>query len=213
MSPLNSQAKQFIITGIGTDVGKTVVSAILSQALSARYWKPIQAGDLENSDTIKVFNWTDDDVRILPESFRLTQALSPHAAAKYDGLKIEKESLYPPDLEGNFILEGAGGAMVPINDDGLLYIDMFATWKLPVIIVSKHYIGSINHTLLTIEALKSRAIPIEGIIFIGDNNPETESFILESSKCRMIARIPLVKKVDTAFIQAQAKRFKEEKLI
>lgn len=212
-SPLNSQEKQYIITGIGTDVGKTVVSAILAQALSASYWKPIQAGDLENSDTIKVFNWTDDDVRILPEMFRLTQALSPHAAAKYDGIKIEKESLYLPDFEGSLILEGAGGLMVPINDDGLLYIDMFAEWKIPVIIVSKHYIGSINHTLLTIEALKSRNIPIEGIIFIGEENVETESFIISTSKCKMIARIPLAKEVNTFFIQEQAKRFKEENLI
>lgn len=213
MSPLNSQAKQYIITGIGTDVGKTVVSAILSQALSARYWKPIQAGDLDNSDAIKVFNWTDDDVCILPESFRLTQPLSPHAAAKFDGLKIEKESLYLPDFEGNLVLEGAGGVMVPINDDGLLYIDMFAEWKIPVIIVSKHYIGSINHTLLTIEALKNRCIQIEGIIFIGEENVESESILVQASNCKMIARIPLADDLNTSFIQEQAKRFKEEKLI
>lgn len=210
---VNSQQKKYIITGIGTDVGKTVVSAILSQALKATYWKPVQAGDLDNSDSIKVFNLTDDDVNVLKEAFRLTEPLSPHAAANIDGLKIEKESLYLPDFEGNFILEGAGGVMVPINKDGLLFIDMFAEWNMPVIIVSRHYVGSINHTLLTIEALKSRNIPIEGVIFIGDENPETESMILKITKCKMIARIPIAKEVNTAFVQEQAIRLRESNLI
>jgi dethiobiotin synthetase len=210
---LNSPAKKYIITGIGTDVGKSVVSAILSQALKATYWKPVQAGDLDNSDSIKVFNLTDDDVNVLKEAFRLTQPLSPHAAANIDGLKIEKESLYLPDFEGNFILEGAGGVMVPINNDGLLFIDMFAEWNMPLIIVSRHYVGSINHTLLTIEALKSRNIPIEGIIFIGDENPETESMILKITKCKMITRIPIAKEVNTAFVQEQAIRLRESNLI
>lgn len=206
---MNTQTKQFVITGIGTDVGKTVVSAILAQALEASYWKPIQAGELENSDSLKVFNWTDDIVTVLHESFRLTQPMSPHAAAKIDGLKIDKDALVFPDVHGNFIVEGAGGVMVPINDDGLLFIDLFEAWKLKVIIVSKHYVGSINHTLLTIEALKNRSIPIEGIIFIGDENKDTEQLILEKSGCKMIVRIPLADEVNTAFIQEQAVRLKQ----
>lgn len=202
------ESKQFIVTGIGTDVGKTVVSAILAQSLRANYWKPIQAGDLNNSDSIKVFNWTDDDVTILKEAFTLSAPMSPHAAAKIDGLKIDKESLYLPDYEGNLIIEGAGGVLVPVNEDGLLFIDLFSEWKFPVILVSRHYVGSINHTLLSFEALKSRNCSIEGIIFVGDVNEETESFILNKTGLRMIARIPMVKEVNTDFIQEQAKKLK-----
>ena len=201
---MNSEPKKYIITGIGTDIGKTVVSAIIAQALKANYWKPIQAGELENSDSIKVFNWTEDDVTVLPEAFRLTQPMSPHAAAKYDGLKIDRESITFPEVDGNLIIEGAGGIMVPINNDGLLFIDLFAEWNLPLIIVSRHYIGSINHTLLTVEALKRRNILIEGIIFVGDENKETETIILEITQCKMITRIPLVEEVNTSFIQEQA---------
>ena len=206
---MKSEPKKYIITGIGTDVGKTVVSAIIAQALKASYWKPIQAGELENSDSHKVFNWTEDDVVVLHEAFRLTQPMSPHAAANYDGLKIDRESITFPDVDGNLIIEGAGGVMVPINNDGLLFIDLFAEWNFPVIIVSRHYIGSINHTLLTIEALKNRNIQIKGIIFVGDENKETESIILEKSQCKMIIRIPLTKEVNTSFIQEQAFRLRQ----
>jgi dethiobiotin synthetase len=206
---MKSEPKKYIITGIGTDVGKTVVSAIIAQALKASYWKPIQAGELENSDSIKVFNWTEDDVVVLHEAFRLTQPMSPHAAANYDGLKIDRESITFPDVDGNLIIEGAGGVMVPINNDGLLFIDLFAEWNFPMIIVSRHYIGSINHTLLTIEALKNRNIQIKGIIFVGDENKETESIILEKSQCKMIIRIPLTKEVNTSFIQEQAFRLRQ----
>jgi dethiobiotin synthetase len=206
---MKSESKKYIITGIGTDIGKTVVSAIIAQVLKASYWKPIQAGELENSDSTKVFNWTEDDVTVLKEAFRLTQPMSPHAAAKYDGLKIDRESITFPEVDGNLIIEGAGGILVPINNDGLLFIDLFSEWNFPVIIVSRHYIGSINHTLLTVEALKSRNIPIEGIIFVGDENKETESIILEITQCKMITRIPLVEKVNTAFIQEQAIRLRQ----
>ena len=157
---MNSQVshKQFIITGIGTDIGKTVVSAIITQTLDAVYWKPIQAGELENSDSLKVQNWTTDSVIILPEKFRLSQPMSPHAAAEIDGVEITKEAFQLPLVERNLVVEGAGGLMVPLNNKGLLLIDLFVGWNLPVIVVSRHYVGSINHTLLTVEALKNRKI-------------------------------------------------------
>jgi dethiobiotin synthetase len=196
--------RQYIITGIGTDVGKTVVSAIFAQALEASYWKPVQAGDLDHSDSIKVNNWTDENVTVLRESFRLTEPMSPHAAAMIDGIKIEKESIVFREVKGNLIVEGAGGVMVPVNNDGLLYIDLFKSWGLPVIVVSRHYLGSINHTFLTIDALKNRNIPIEGIVFVGPENSGTESIIKDVTGIKALARIPLADEVNTAFIQQQA---------
>jgi dethiobiotin synthetase len=201
--------KQFIISGIGTDVGKTVASAIISQALNATYWKPVQAGDLDWSDTMKVDNWTDDKVIVLKEQFRLTAPMSPHAAAFLDGVSITQDSFVIPQVEGNLIIEGAGGLMVPVNNEGLLYIDLFQSWNLPVILISRHYLGSINHTLLSIGALKSRNIPIEGIVFVGEENKATESIILNTTGVHFIARIPLANEVNSTFIQDQSKVFKE----
>ena len=201
--------KQFIISGIGTDVGKTVASAIISQALNATYWKPVQAGDLDWSDTMKVDNWTDDKVIVLKEQFRLTAPMSPHAAAFLDGVSITQDAFVIPQVEGNLIIEGAGGLMVPVNNEGLLYIDLFQSWNLPVILISRHYLGSINHTLLSIGALKSRNIPIEGIVFVGEENKATESIILNTTGVYFIARIPLANEVNSTFIQDQSEVFKE----
>lgn len=201
--------KQFIITGIGTDVGKTVVSAIVSEALQATYWKPVQAGDLDNSDSIKIERLT-ENVTVLPEAFRLTQPMSPHAAAEIDGVEILPENLNLPSVDGNFIVEGAGGLMVPINSNGFLYADAFSQWKLPVIVVSRHYLGSINHTLMTIEILKNRGVEIEGIIFVGDEHPTTEEAILSNTGLRQIARIPMAKEVNKQFIISQAETLKNQ---
>lgn len=201
--------KQFIITGIGTDVGKTVVSSIVSEALQATYWKPVQAGDLDNSDSIKVERLT-KNVTVLPEAFRLSEPMSPHAAAKLDGIEITLENLKVPSVSGNFIVEGAGGIMVPINSKGFLYVDAFAEWKLPAIVVSRHYLGSINHTLMTIEILNNRGIEIEGIIFVGDEHPTTEEAILSNTGLRGIARIPLAKEVNQEFILSQAEIIKNQ---
>jgi len=198
--------KQFIITGIGTDVGKTVVSAILAQALEATYWKPIQAGDLDSSDSIKIKKFCSDKISILPEAFRLSKPISPHAAAKIDGIEINIENTALPSVRGNLIIEGAGGLMVPLNNKGLLYIDLIKSWGLPTILVSKHYLGSINHTILSAEVLKSNQIQVAGIIFVGDENIPTESIILQQTKLKYIARIPLAIDVNKAFIEEQAKK-------
>lgn len=199
--------KQYIITGIGTDVGKTVVSAIVAEALQATYWKPVQAGDLDNSDTIKIERLT-QHVSVLPEAFRLNEPMSPHAAAALDGVDILPENLPLPSVDGNLIVEGAGGLLVPINSDGFLYADAFKQWDLPVIVVSRHYLGSINHTLMTIEVLKNRGIEIEGIIFVGNQHRTTEEVIMNNTGVRFIGRVPLTETLDQEFILQQAEKLK-----
>ena len=196
--------KKFIVTGIGTDIGKTVVSSILAEALKATYWKPVQAGDLDNSDSIKIKKWCSESVQVLREAFRLSQPLSPHSAAEIDNIKITANDLGLPKVDGNFILEGAGGIMVPFNQEGLLFVDLIPIWNLPVIIVSRHYLGSINHTLLTAEILQNRGAKIEGVIFVGDENKSTESIILSKTKLKLIARIPIAEEITSEFIKEQA---------
>jgi dethiobiotin synthetase len=197
---------QYFISGIGTDVGKTVVSAIVSEALEATYWKPIQAGDLVNSDSIKIKNLT-ENVTVLKEGVKLSQAMSPHAAARIDGVKLGVLDFSLPKIDGNFIVEGAGGLMVPLNSDGLMITDIIEEFKLPVIIVSRHYLGSINHTLLTVEVLKNRGVVIKGIVFVGQENRDTEEIILSTTGLKMIARIPEVKVITKEFIKEQANLF------
>ncbi len=198
--------KQYFVTGIGTGIGKTVVSAILAEALEARYWKPIQAGDLENSDSIKIRSLCSDKVTVLEEAFKLKTALSPHLAAKIDGIKINLSDLKPPSIVGNIVIEGSGGILVPINDDGILFVDYIKSIDFSVILVSKHYLGSINHTLLTIETLKNREINIAGIIFIGEENKESEQIILSISKLKCLARIHFSSTIDSEFIKVQAEK-------
>ena len=202
------EQKKYVISGIGTDVGKTVVSAIIAQALNADYWKPIQSGELDNSDSHKIDRLTNDRVQVLPERFRLTEPLSPHASAAIDGVQLHLSQLTLPETKRNLLVEGAGGLMVPLNDTDLL-IDAFKRWNLPVIIVSRHYVGSINHTLLTIEALKNRGITIKGLVFVGEENPATESFILNHSNVPFLMRIPLVSEVTANFVQQQSELVKE----
>lgn len=199
---MNKNSK-LVITGIGTDVGKTVVSSIIAEALKASYWKPIQAGDLDNSDSIKVDLFT-DNVTVLPEAFRLSEPISPHAAAEIDGVEIAKDDLDLPEVGGNLIIEGAGGIMVPVNSNGLTFADIIERWNLPTIVVSRHYLGSINHTLLTLEVLQSRGVTIEGLVFVGAENKATEEIILKSTGVKFLARIPMAKELNKTFVLEQA---------
>ena len=199
-------SQRFAVTGIGTDVGKTVVSAILAESLQANYWKPVQAGDLDNSDSIKVDRYT-SNVNVLPEKFRLTEPMSPHAAARIDDVQILKEDLNLPEVSGNLIVEGAGGLLVPFNDDGLLFADLLEYWALPTIVVSRHYLGSINHTLLTMETLKRRGVEVAGIVFVGDENSETEQVIKSITGVKVLGRIPIAEELNHKFIQEQANQF------
>lgn len=202
------KAQSYFITGIGTDVGKTVVSAIVSEALQATYWKPIQAGDLDNSDSIKIEQLT-EHVTVLEEGIQLTQPMSPHAAAKIDGVAINLADFELPKVTSNLIVEGAGGIMVPLNEDGLMIVDLIAAFNLPVILVSRHYLGSINHSILSAEILKSRGIEVAGFIFVGDENKASEEIILKNTGLSKLLDIPEVSEVSKEFILSQAEELKQ----
>jgi dethiobiotin synthetase len=179
----------YFISGIGTNIGKTIVSAILTEALEADYWKPIQAGDLENSDTNKVKKLVSNKKSVFhKEAYCLTQPMSPHAAAKIDGIEINLNDIKPPTTNNNLIIEGAGGLMVPLNDNTLI-IDLIEKIPTEVILISQNYLGSINHTLLSIESLQTRNINIKGIIFNGEENTDSEQFILSHTKVNCLGRI------------------------
>lgn len=200
--------KQYFITGIGTDVGKTVVSAIVAEALKASYWKPIQSGGLDHKDSDFVVSNTSSVIRI-DESILLNEPLSPHAAARIDG-RVVPNTLELPKVSGNLVVEGAGGLMVPLNDAGACIIDWITHWSIPVILVSRHYLGSINHTLLSVEALKNRNIPIHGIMFVGDENRDSEEIIERISGCKIVGRIPLAQQLNKQFVIEQSEKIKDQ---
>ncbi|MES2395447.1 MAG: dethiobiotin synthase [Bacteroidota bacterium] len=188
--------KRFFVTGIGTDVGKTIASAILVESLHADYWKPIQAGDLDNTDTMKVRSLISNTrSKFHPETYQLTKQMSPHAAAEADEIKINIDTLALPITSNSLIIEGAGGLMVPLNDE-FLVIDLIQKLKVEVILVSSNYLGSINHTLLTVEALKNRNIPIAGIIFNGRSTRTSEEYILNYTGLKKLLSIDEEKKID-----------------
>lgn len=179
----------YFITGIGTNIGKTIVSAILTEGLEADYWKPIQAGDLDHSDSLKVQSFiSNSTTKIHPEAYRLNQPMSPHAAAKLDNINIDLEKIVLPKTTNNLIIEGAGGLMVPLNKKELV-IDLIKKLDAEVILVSQNYLGSINHTLLSLEILKSKNLKVLGIIFNGKPNLETENYILNYSGVKYLGRI------------------------
>jgi dethiobiotin synthetase len=184
-------AKQPIfITGIGTGIGKTLVSAIITEKLKADYWKPIQSGDLDNSDTLKVQSLVSNSVsHFHPEAYRLTQPFSPHKSAALDNVIIDIKNIIPPETDNQLIIEGAGGLMVPLNDNFLM-IDMISKLNAKVILVSQNYLGSINHTLLSLLALKNYNIPVMGIIFNGAEDIYSKSYILNYSGANELGHIP-----------------------
>lgn len=198
-------AKRYFVTGIGTEVGKTVVSAILVKALLADYWKPVQSGDLDYTDTDKVRQWAGMGAeRIHPETFRLQQPMSPHASAAADGVEIQMENFQLPDTANTLIVEGAGGLMVPLNERENM-IDLIAHLNIPVVLVSRNYLGSINHTLLSVEALQRRNIPIAGLVFNGNSVPTTESVICKMTGLDPWFRVPEFTEVNRNMIDLLAK--------
>jgi dethiobiotin synthetase len=201
--------KPIFVTGIDTDAGKSVVSAILVESLKANYWKPVQSGDLENSDTLKVKRLvTNDQSQFFKETYRLSEPMSPHASAAIDGVEILIDAIRK-DFERfaaqseKLVIEGAGGLMVPLSEKDLL-VDLIAELDIQVVVVLKNYLGSINHSLLTLEMLKSRGIEIKGVIFNGQSNPESERYILQYSGVDCLGRIPILKEVTSSEIQKQA---------
>ena len=200
--------KKIFVTGIGTEIGKTVVSAILVEALKADYWKPIQAGDLENSDTIKVKNLISNSETVFyPESYRLNRPASPHAAAAIDNVTIELRKILLPETQNNIIIEGAGGLMVPLNDHDMM-IDLIKHLNAEVVLVSKHYLGSINHTILSIEALKQRGMNITGIVFNGKSNPGTEDIILKYTGIKLLGKLDEEESITKETIKIYSEKFK-----
>lgn len=169
--------RPIFITGIGTGVGKTIVSAILVQNLKADYWKPIQSGDLDNSDTALVRSLVSNKLSTFhPEAYRLTQPFSPHKSAALDGIYIDPEKIILPETENQLIIEGAGGLMVPINDQFLM-IDLIKKLDAEVVLVSKNYLGSINHTLMSCGIMKNNGIKLSRLIFSGEQDHDSESII------------------------------------
>jgi len=199
-----------VIAGIGTGVGKTVVAAIVTEALEADYWKPVQAGNLDYTDTDFVKDHISNTRSFFhPETYRLIQPMSPHVAVKTDGVEIELNKLSLPETSNRLIIELAGGLMVPLNKRQL-NIDLLEQWNLPVILVSQNYLGSINHTLLSVEILRSCEIHLHGIIFNGEGQEATEKFIIDYTGTKRIGRVNLQKKVTKRMVRRYAGELKEK---
>ncbi|MEI9402589.1 dethiobiotin synthase [Mesorhizobium argentiipisi] len=179
-----------VITGTDTGIGKTVFSAGLAGLLDGFYWKPVQSGLEEETDSEVVERLAGLPAgRVLPEVYRLREPLSPHRSAEIDGVAIEAAKLSLPALPGPLVIEGAGGLMVPLNRQ-TRFIDIFSQWRLPVILCARTTLGTINHALLSIEALRARSIPIVGIVFIGDEMADTQKTIAEFGNVRQLGRLP-----------------------
>lgn len=189
-TPIPRPASGFVVTGTGTGIGKTVFAAALTAALDGYYWKPIQSGlDGEtDTETVARLSALPRD-RLLPEAYRLTAPLSPHRAAELDGIRIDTAQLRPPRTTAPLVIEGAGGLLVPITRD-LLQIDLFASFALPLIVCARTELGTINHTLLSVEAIRSRSLPLAGIAFIGEENADTEATICDFAHTKRLGRLP-----------------------
>lgn len=192
-----------IVTGTDTGIGKTVFAAGLTAALGAHYWKPVQAGtDPEgDAETVAALGGLPPE-RVLPEAYRLATPASPHLAARIDGVTIDPARLALPSVDGALVVEGAGGVLVPLSEE-LLYADMFARWGAPVILCARTALGTINHSLMSIEALRARGVPVLGILFIGDAHEENERIIPIMGKVQSLGRLPMLPTLNpTALVQA-----------
>ena len=194
-----------IVTGTDTGIGKTVVSAMLTLALDGIYWKPIQAGTEGGTDRMRVVAMTGlPEARFRHERYVLHHPLSPHRAAELDGVEIDEKALLPPDdipPARTLIIEGAGGVLVPIRRD-LLQVALFARWQAPVILCARTALGTINHSLMSIEALRARAIPILGILFVGEAVEDSERTIAEIGGVKRLGRLPLLPELTPAVLRA-----------
>lgn len=199
-------SKKYFITGISTEVGKTIVSAIVTEALEADYWKPIQSGDLNYSDTHKVKALISNLKSVFhANSYALKTPMSPHASAAIDGVQIDIKEIKEPKTKNHLIIEGAGGLLVPLNDNDTILDLIQPDYK--VIVVSRHYLGSINHTLLTVNLLKEKGFEVS-IIFSGDEHPTTESIIEKMTQVPVLGRIDDEPYFDQNVIKEYAEKFK-----
>ena len=194
---------RIVVTGTDTGIGKTIFSAGLAGFLGASYWKPVQAGLAEETDAQLVARLGGLPAdRIVPERYRLRTPASPHQSAAIDGVRIDPAALDVPDVGRRpLVIEGAGGLMVPLNDN-TLYIDIFERWRLPVVLCARTALGTINHSLLSVEALRKRNIDVLGIAFIGESNPESERAICEIGQVRRLGRLPWLSPLAADTLQA-----------
>lgn len=201
-----SSMQQIFVTGISTEVGKTIASAIITEALEADYWKPIQAGDIDNSDSHKVATLiSNSKTKIHKSSYELQTPMSPHAAADIDGVQIDLQKIVVPKIENHLVIEGAGGLLVPLNDDDTILDIIMPNYK--VIVVSRHYLGSINHTLLTVNWLKQKGYDVS-LLFSGNEHPTTEQIILHKTGVPLVGRIDEETEFNKATIRKYADKFR-----
>jgi len=202
---------QIIVTGTDTGIGKTIFASALAAALRATYWKPVQSGldgDESDSDTARRLGVGN----ILPEAYQFTQPLSPHRSAELDGVKIDPTRLALPDVDGPLVIEGAGGLLVPVTRS-LLFADLFAQWQAPAILVARTALGTINHSLLSVEAMRARSIPILGIAFVGDANEDNEATICALAGVKRLGRLPRLDPLNAATLgEAFAANFRVKDL-
>lgn len=199
--------KKLFITGIGTDIGKTVASAIVVEALQADYWKPIQSGDLDFSDTMKVQSMiSNSTTKFHPEAYTFQNPLSPHAAAALEHIRIDLNKIHVPSTQNTLVIEGAGGLLVPLNEDQYI-VDLIEQTEAEVLLVSRNYLGSINHTLLTFEMLRSRNIKIKGLIFNGVETNSSESIIQKHTNLPVLLHIHQEQTINKSVILSYAHSF------
>ncbi len=201
-APARPAGLRLVVTGTDTDVGKTVFAAGLAALLGAAYWKPVQAGLSGETDSETVARLGGlPATRLIPEVYRLATPASPHRAARLDGITIDAARLAPPEGVGNLVIEGAGGLMVPLEGT-TTFLDVFARWGLPVVLCARTRLGTINHSLLSVAALRQRGVPLLGIAFIGAPEPETEETIISLSGVRRLGRLPLLTTLEAGTLRA-----------
>ncbi len=197
---------QLVVCGTDTDVGKTVVSALLVQGLGAHYWKPVQSGLEDGGDSGRVQRLLDlSPERLWPEAYRLTTPVSPHWAAERDGLSIDPTLLTLPAWDGPLVVETAGGLLVPLRRDWL-QIDQIAIWGLPVLLVARSGLGTLNHTLLSLEALKRRSIPVLGLVLNGEPHPDNPRTLAALGGVPVLAELPPLDPLDREGLERQWQR-------
>lgn len=194
-------SRALVVTGTDTDIGKTIFAAGLTRFLEGAYWKPVQAGLDGETDSQTVARLTEMPECILAERYRLRTPASPHLAAEIDGVRIDAESLRPPVPECTLIIEGAGGLLVPLNREMLL-IDLFAQWGLPTVLCARTRLGTINHTLMSIEALRRREIPLLGVALIGEAHEENARIIASLGQTRILGRLPMLNPLSPATLRS-----------
>ena len=204
-------SKKYFVTGIGTSVGKTIVSAVLVKLWNAEYWKPIQSGDLESSDSLMLRALVGNELIVHPERYKLNTPASPHYSAEVDGVEISIQDFQLPETSGNLIVEGAGGMFVPINDQEFI-IDLAEHLDLPVILVCSDYLGSINHSLLSFHSLNERGITVGYIVLNGEFKESSRRILIKNKPAgSKIMEIPQLETVDAAGLEKAIKKIRIEK--